>query len=292
MPKRFAIFARHGATGLLTGVLGLMSMQMQPLAQRMITPALPAAREIAHEQPSSARKTRAVQDHRAAATASVVIDVRNLPANPPSTLLPLVDQPDIEPRHRIIADRMLRALPSACRTTLESFYVRYDHPEHRGLSSATSMIITGDATDDEFAALIAHECGHVVDLGVLTGTPAAGRSAYVDGTEQIDADDPSVDFYAISWTNATTRKEGVMNRDFVSGYARTDVFEDFAETFAFYALHRDQCVLLGKRSAILQEKFDWMARHVFTDAPIIAHSTRPLTSQPWDVTKLAYAWGQ
>lgn len=208
-----------------------------------------------------------------------------------SQLLPVVNQPDIRPEHRELADATLKRLPVGCRRSLTSFYVEYNQSPNRGLSGAGGMmILTGLVPDAEFVALLVHECGHIVGLADMAGTPEAGTTSFYDGSEPIFANDPSLGFYRISWTSAKQKKKGMTSSAFVSGYAKTDAFEDFAETFAFYALQRSQFERLSATNPILRAKYEWMARNVFTDASTVLSEGKPRTiaSLPWDITKLEY----
>lgn len=208
-----------------------------------------------------------------------------------SMLLPVVDQTDIKMRNRILADKVLRALPSFCRANLKNFYVNYDkNAANRGLGGASTMIVI-DAPDAEFQSLIIHECGHVTDLGGLRGTPASGQSNFFDGNTPIYNDDPSVAFYTLSWVNPTTMKKGARDADFISGYAKSDPFEDFAESYVFFALQREEFSRLAKTNPILRAKYDFMERVVFSGTPSFATGlyVRGNTID-WDVTKMPYEW--
>ncbi len=207
-------------------------------------------------------------------------------------LLPVVDQPDIKPNQRILADQVLRALPSYCRDNLKNFYVTYDkNPSNRGLGGESTIIVTGNVPDKEFMALVTHECGHVTDIGGLRGADVGMPTTFFDGTTPIFGNDPSVQFYRISWLTPSNMQPGMTDADFVSGYAESDPFEDFAETFAFYALHKTEFQRLAKKNAVLKAKYDFIDKVVFSDNPTIASSTfKRGTNVPWDVTKLPYVW--
>ncbi len=212
-------------------------------------------------------------------------------------LLPIVDQKDILPRHRLLADSTLRALPSLCRDTLKEFYVDYTSPESRGLAGEHIMIIAGvdpktgkEIGDKEFQALIVHECGHIIDLGSERGTVAGGGTEFSDGQKPIFADDHSVDFYRISWTDSKTKRNGARAGQFVSGYALSDPFEDFAETFSYFVLQHNDFQRLAAKNPVLRAKYDFMAT-LLTGQPVIATGTYVRnTKEPWDVTKLPYEW--
>ncbi len=231
--------------------------------------------------------------HSAARTRTVVKKVIKAPVHKaPESLLRVVRQEDIRLKHQLIADQVLRSLPSQCRDSLQNFYVNYDrNAANRGLGGESTIIIMGSVPDDEFRALLIHECGHVTDLGGLRGTPNGGTTNFFDGATPIVANDPSVAFYALSWLSPTEHQPGTKNTDFVSGYAASDPFEDFAETFAYYTLQKDAFQKLAAKNPILKAKYDFMEKVVFAgNAPIAKGQYVPGKKVPWDVTKLPYVW--
>ncbi len=203
-------------------------------------------------------------------------------------LLPAVVQADIIPHHQELSDKVLRALPSGCRNYLRNFYVQYTNVKNRGLGGKSTIIIAGNVPDEEFAGLLTHECGHVIHSNLM-GTSRAGATAYRDGKDFFYGDSPIVSFFDISWTGADVLRAEAKKADFVSGYAESDAFEDFAETFAMYVLHRDALEERAKTNASIAAKLAWMK----TNMPMAddALGTSRYTwekSVPWDVTKLPY----
>ncbi len=211
--------------------------------------------------------------------------------NPTTPLLAVVTQPDITSHHQKLADEVLRSLPQNCLSNLERFYVRYDNPTNRGLAGKRSIILDGSVPDEEFKALIIHEFGHITDLGCLQGYSKRTPSSFRDGSETIYEDDPSVSFYQISWTNSKKKKPHSKSKDFVSGYASWDPFEDFAESFAYFVLQKNAFRKRARENPIIAAKLRWMETHVFTENINIATGKHKWNGKvPWDVTKLAYSW--
>lgn len=210
----------------------------------------------------------------------------------PNDLLPVVNQEDIIPRHRTLADQVLRSLPSYCRDSLKNFYVNYDeNAANRGLGGEDTIIVIGTVPDREFRALIIHECGHVTDLGGLSGTMNSGYSSFFDGNTPIYKNDASVAFYAISWITPSINQPGSKDTDFVSGYAASDPFEDFAEAFAYYALQKEAFKKLATKNKVLKAKYDFMDQVVFAGSASIAKGQHVIGKKvPWDVTKLPFVW--
>jgi hypothetical protein len=75
----------------------------------------------------------------------------------------------------------------------------------------------------EASKVLVHELGHMVDIYLL-------RSS---GTKS----DPSYGYYDISWDEPTVMRSDMSGTSFISGYAASNQYEDFAETFTFYVFH-------------------------------------------------------
>jgi len=207
-----------------------------------------------------------------------------------ATLNPVVDKSDIHLKHRQIADQVLRMMPKQCVSTLKNFYVRYNDPEHRGLGGKTTIILTGTVSDAEFRSLFVHEFGHLTDLGCLNGSSNSDTTSYFDNKEQIWQNDPSVSFYQISWIDSKTHKRGIQPDDFVSGYASWDMFEDFAESFIYYVLHREVFAARAMENPIIAAKYRWFQQNL-PNMPKVATSNEQWDGVvPWDITKLSYQW--
>ena len=143
----------------------------------------------------------------------------------------------------------------------------------------------------EFRALLVHEFGHVMDLGCLQGNASAGATAFKDGGDIMYNDDPSVQFYEISWTASNVQKAGMKPQDFVTGYASWDVFEDFAESLAYYVFQRDAFMERAKSNTAMAAKFRWIETYVFPNGKTLGQGLHTWTGEvPWDSTKLPYNW--
>jgi len=210
-------------------------------------------------------------------------------------LLPVVNQKGVHQKHKIIADEVLRSLPLKCRDTLKNFYVRYDNPKQRGLAGKTTLIISGNVPDDEFRALMIHELGHVFDLNpstnCLAGTANSGISHFRDGNDLFYQNDPSIQFYQISWINEKTKKSRSKMDDFVTGYAAWNAFEDFSESLAYFTLQNDAFLERAKTNPVIAAKYNWFRTHMFTNGEHLATGTHTWDGNvPWDATKLGYTW--
>ncbi len=211
---------------------------------------------------------------------------------PEPKIHPTIDKADINIRHRIIANEVIQEMPKKCQNILKNFYVRYEPTESRGLGGKSTIILSGLVPDKEFRALFIHEFGHMVDLGCINGTALGKNTQYKDGKEIMKDDDPSIDFYQLSWLNSHTQKKGSKNEDFVSGYAQWDMFEDFAESFTYFVLHREVFIARAEKNEILAAKYNWFINNL---PPIYVNSKSEVTNIhniPWDITKLSYTWSE
>lgn len=120
----------------------------------------------------------------------------------------------------------------------------------RGQMSNESVTLSGRIkSTSEMAKVLVHELGHMVDIYYLK---QRGRNS-----------DPSKDFYAISWSEPTVIRSGMSASSFVSGYAATNQYEDFAETFALYVFHNQAFSQKAQNNLVLQQKYDFLRNRVF-----------------------------
>ena len=207
----------------------------------------------------------------------------------PLSIHPAIDKPDIKIEHRLLIDEAIKIMPIKCQNSLRNFYVRYDTKD-RGLGGKSTIILNGNIETEELRALFMHEFGHVVDLGCMQGTEEAGMTSFKDGPEIMYANDPSISFYKISWLSSHTQRTGSNREDFVSGYAAWDVFEDFAESFVYYVLHKNEFAKRAQKNAALSAKYEWFQKNLPSIPNVSSGDTEWSGVIPWDITKLQYTW--
>ena len=180
------------------------------------------------------------------------------------------------------------ALPKWHTDALNTLEIRNDSNVSRGLSSAKKIILHTNSIEssDELQSVFIHEMGHIVDLGALEGKKGV-PTAFKDGRNKILSDDKSVLFYQISWTSAKNQKHTSKRADFVSGYAQTDCFEDFAESYLMYRLHGEKFRALAMKSSDLQKKYDFMKQYVFNGLEFETEQTNVAIEPIFDATLLA-----
>lgn len=168
-------------------------------------------------------------------------------------------------RCKSILYRTLSALPARDTGKVKELTLYYTQDGRRGLGGGGSIIIRClNVTDLELASVLTHEVGHVTDEAVLTGSRSAGFSGFRDFEKLVAADDPSALFYKISWVSESKKKSVTSKLDFVSIYAATDPFEDFAETYTYYRWHGAEFRALAKSNTVLNEKYEFMKLSVFS----------------------------
>ncbi|MBU0727950.1 hypothetical protein KKA95_04665 [Patescibacteria group bacterium] len=185
---------------------------------------------------------------------------------------------------------VLSTLPAEHADTVERIILDYNASAGRGLGGNNTIILRGvNMSVEEFISVLVHETGHNVDYAYLTESNKKQASEFKDGSATLYITDPSVDFFRISWEDESTFKKTANNLDFVSGYAMSDPFEDFAETYVYYVLHNKDFKALTASSPNLYAKYRFMKYRVFdgvefdTGDGIVNEINRP-----WDITVLDY----
>ena len=294
----------RGKSLFILGILLTISNSSGPFrAEQSIAQTAVAAREDGLEQTSenkviAAKSPHAVRKAVVRARKSSSSSKRSLDASGSSArvrlspYLPVTNRPDIEEKHKILANEVLGLLPPQCQTRISSFYVRYDKPDRRGLAGKSTIIVDGTIPDDEFRAVLIHEAmGHLFDLGCLTGDVQSRVSAFRDGDEDIYNNDPSVAFYSISWTDVNTMKAGSKDEDFATGYASSDPFEDMAESTTYFLLHRRTFEERAQNNVALATKLKWLETFLPVNTSLSSREDPPWDGDvPWDATKIPYVW--
>ncbi len=146
--------------------------------------------------------------------------------------------------------------------------------EPRGQVMGNKLILSTEISgDSEQLKVFVHELGHIVDIFYLkTGFFA----------------DPSDIFYEFSWESFNTKKKGQKIVNFVSGYALSNKYEDFAESFAFYVFHNEDFQKGAQKDAILRKKYDFFSSYVFEKDAFVGTSFAIDKLRPynWDTTKI------
>lgn len=186
--------------------------------------------------------------------------------------------------------RTLESLPQEQVSALQNLTLNFDDSARRGLAGGSTLILRcSNVTDEELVGVLVHEMGHIVSTGEFQGTADSGASEFHDGSNPIYNNDPSLGFYRISFLDEKTMRPNATPLDFVSGYAQTDCFEDFAETYNYYVLHGDEFRDLILTNDALKQKYDYMKNVVFHGKEFFNGSdTVSYLTRNYDTTILSY----
>lgn len=182
----------------------------------------------------------------------------------------------------------LKTLPTTHTRNLDTLEVRNTKHISRGMANDKKIILHTRSidTEKELISIFIHEMGHVVDLGKLIGT-SGDFTNFKDGKKYLRSDDPSIRFYTLSWKDATTLIPQRSKKDFVSGYAMSNCFEDFAESYLYYRLHGEKFRRKMMDSPILRKKYTFLRFQVFNGLEFQKDKPSPKTvDHIWDATLL------
>ncbi len=180
----------------------------------------------------------------------------------------------------------IMTLPKSHTQSLKTLTVKNKAHQSRGLANSNTLILNVGTidTEEELLAVFVHEMGHVTDLGTYKsdkGFPTNFR----DRGRTVMSGDISTKFYKIAWKDSDSRRSYTSRNDFVSGYAMSDPFEDFAESYIFYRLHGEKFRHLAKSSDVLAKKYNFMRVYIFNGSEY--HTDKTIASYAntaWDAT--------
>lgn len=186
--------------------------------------------------------------------------------------------------------RTLKSLPSEPVNHLKNLTLYFSDTGRRGLGGGDTVILRcQNVTDEELVGVLVHEMGHIHDTGVMSGSFWAAKSEFMDGSKPVYEDDPSLGFYRLSWQNEKKMNLTAKKEDFVSGYAMTDSFEDFSESYAYYILHGKEFRQLAQENAVLKKKYDFLKDIVFDGKEYDnGEELEDVNERHYDVTVLPY----
>ncbi|GEM_PF-798590 len=161
--------------------------------------------------------------------------------------------------------RTLQSLPKDAVRQLKNLTLYFSATGNRGFGGGSTIILRcSNVSDEELVGVLVHEMGHVTDTGLLQGNEVNGLSDFKDGNTVIYNDDPSLNFYRLDFASEKSFNKTVKPLDFVSGYALSDPFEDFAESYAYYVLHGNDFRELIKSNEVLLKKYLFLKTRVFS----------------------------
>jgi len=125
----------------------------------------------------------------------------------------------------------------------------------------------------ESMKVFVHELGHIIDLHYLSN---------------LWDYDPSENFYNISWLSYQVKKKNAKIDDFISGYALTNKYEDFAESFCFYVFHNTEFKTRTKWNINIARKYSFFQKYVFSNNEFqnTYFENTKILAYNWDITKI------
>jgi hypothetical protein len=182
-------------------------------------------------------------------------------------------------------------------TTLQNHLYKLsvvDSPGRRGYANSDTILINLHDINHyrEYLEIVVHELAHVIDLGVVDGEMRRVDTTYTHGGQaKFALDDPSIDFYQLSWDDERTRSAGQSQQDFCSGYGQRNPFEDFAECFNLYTNHHALFVHLLPRSRTLRDKYTYIKRlmdgfYIFDHYQAVDRAGDPENFYVFDTSKI------
>lgn len=160
--------------------------------------------------------------------------------------------------------------------------------------SKTITIHTKDIVSvQEFREIFTHELWHIVDLWVIKWSQSSMNNNFLLwDSAQFSIDDPSLEFYTISWDSHSTRKANASYMDFVWWYAMSSPYEDFAESFNAFLWHNEAFKTMAKSSTTLAKKYIYMHKLLqwFSFAEDTKNKSKIIQQpwrRPWDTTRMS-----
>lgn len=125
----------------------------------------------------------------------------------------------------------------------------------------------------ELISVSIHELAHYIDL------------YYFDIKNKYDL---SNKFYNYSWKNYKTIKKWETINSFVSWYAMSNKYEDFAESLVYYVMHNNDFLIKSKNDPSLEKKYNFLKKELFKDTSFVGedYSEEKIKPYYWDITKI------
>jgi len=129
--------------------------------------------------------------------------------------------------------------------------------------------------DTEFLWVLIHEFAHYFDIYKL------GKSPFWDISD---------DFYSISWQWVKSLLPWSKQSDFVSGYAMTNKYEDFAESYTYYVFHNEDFSKKTENNTKLMQKYRFLEKYAFIKKDFFHEdfSINEAKDYYWDITKIPF----
>ena len=179
--------------------------------------------------------------------------------------------------------------------TLQNIQIDWSNWDRRWYAGRTKIYMHPKDINSyrEFMDVFSHELGHVVDLWVLQWTDQNPLDQkYTEFSRAVFyTDDPSINFYKISWSNENTTYKITSYKDFVSGYGMSNPFEDFAECHNMYINHQDAFAKMAENNTQLKSKYEYLQKlyqsnYLQNDTKNLTKISKNIARRPRDTTRI------
>lgn len=157
------------------------------------------------------------------------------------------------------------------------FYQSNSNTRWRYTNNVIKIFNTEKLPQEELISVFIHELWHYFDV------------KYLEKQVLFDLSDK---FYNISWIDTKTLKKWSDKKDFVSWYAMTNKFEDFAESFNYYILFNNDFKQKTINSENLKRKYDFFSKYIFRNDEFKKTNFRISEKNLdyyWDTTKIKFS---
>jgi hypothetical protein len=189
---------------------------------------------------------------------------------------------------RIWVAQTLATLPAEHASAVHNLTLTFDPDARRGLGGDNTVVLRCvNMTAQELVAVLIHEIGHTVDTGLIE-TESGEATLFLDRGTPVYDTDPSLEFYSASWIDEETWYGSKWN--FVSGYARSNPYEEFAESYVLYVLNGQLFRKYATEKPVLAEKYDYLKEVVFEglEYDLPQTTSKGATTRVYDVTRLDF----
>lgn len=131
-------------------------------------------------------------------------------------------------------------------------------------------------SEEEFLSVFIHELGHYFDIKQLE------KQVFFDLSDN---------FYDINWSETKILRTGSDKIDFISGYAMSNKYEDFAESFTYYILYNNDFREKMRKSKKLEKKYNFFSNYIFRNDEFKKTNFRTsekIADYYWDTTKIPF----
>ncbi len=174
---------------------------------------------------------------------------------------------------------------------LHGIHIKNDPDASRWYANHNHIVINyANMSVGEYREVLTHEIWHIIDLWKLQWKKRTYNTQYTEFNKiKFAIDDPSLEFYALSWDSETIRKPWSNKNEFCGLYALKNPFEDIAECINLYLNHNNYFQSIAQHNTILQKKYDIISQ--WFDPPTTTRATTPIyrrspTHRYRDTTKI------